>query len=352
MPVYVNGELVLYGFVGDSYWREGFTSMEVLQALADHGTNKDLTVRLNSGGGYAFEGMAIYNALHAHKGEVTVKIDAIAASAASVIALAGDKIVMRAGSELMIHDPSGATFGTAADHDKTASALNKLADQMGALYAARSGKPAEDVRQIMKDETWFSADEAVEAGFADEAEEAKAKQATAFDYRIYSKAPERLVALAEKNGWSFDQEINRIAASAAPTSQEEIDMADENGADGNSAATEKATADAVSAAVAAANERIQAILGSEESKGREEQARHFAFNTGLSAEAAIEALKVAPVASTTGGADDADTADPAAYEAGRMRASGQAQPDGSAAPDKPNWTAAIKRAGKQRNQGA
>lgn len=352
MAVYVNGELVLYGFVGDSFWREGFTSMEVLQALAEHGAENDLTARLNSGGGYAFEGMAIYNALNAHKGQVTIIIDAVAASAASIIAMAGDKIVMRAGSEMMIHDPSGSTFGTAEDHERTAGALNKLAAQMGVLYSARSEKSADDVRQIMKDETWFTAEEAVEAGFADEAEEAKAKPATAFDYRIYSNAPESLVALSEKNGWSFGQEGNRIAASAAPTSQKETKMADKTEADGNSAATESATADAVAAAISAANQRIQAILGSEEAKGREDQARHFAFNTDLTADAAIAALKVAPAATAAAAADETETTDPAAYEAGRLSAAGQAQPGGSAATDKPNWTAAIKRAGKQRNQGA
>jgi len=319
MPVYVNGELVLYGFVGESYWREGFTSMEVLQALAEHGSENDIIVRINSGGGYAFEGMAIYNALNAHKGNVTVKIDAIAASAASIIALAGNEIVMRAGSELMIHDPAGATFGTAAEHERAAAALNKLADQMVTLYAARSGKENDDVRQIMVDESWFTAKEAVEAGFADAAEEAKAKQVSAFDYRIYSHTPERLVALSKEKGWSFERAINRIAASAAPTSQKETDMADQPGADGQSVDIAKVTADATTAA----QERIQAILGSDEAKGRETQAQHFAFKTQMPAEDAIAALAVAPAAKAE---TTTETPNPDDYEAGRMRGAGQALP--------------------------
>lgn len=326
MAVYVNGELVLYGFVGESLWREGFTSSEVLQALAEHGTDNDLTVLLNSGGGYAFEGIAIYNALKAHKGTVTVKIDAIAASAASVIALAGDSIVMRAGSELMIHDPSGSTYGTASDHDKTSAALNKLAEQMSSLYSARSGKDLAEVRQIMKDETWFTAEEAVEAGFADEAEEAKAKQATAFDYRVYANAPERLVALSVEKGWTFEREINRIAASAAPTSQEETSMAETTEAGGKSVDVAKVTADAT----AAAQTRIKAILGSDEAKGREAQAQHLAFSTDMTAEDAVAILAAGVAAQPTSEAEE--EANPAAYEAERLRASGQALPSDSPKP--------------------
>lgn len=350
MTVYVNGELVLYGFVGDNYWDEGFTDREVLAALAEHGNDNDLTVRLNSGGGYVDAGRGIYNALKLHDGAVTVYVDGIAASSASLIAMAGDKIVMRSGSIMMIHDPATVTFGTADDHEVSKQALERMGQSFAETYAARSGQEVETVRAAMKATTWMTADEAVEAGYADEADEVSAKMVAAFDFRAYANAPDDLTSLSKKRGWSF--KANAKAASAAPTSQQETDMADTTEADGNSAATEKPTADAVTAAVTAANQRIQAILGSEEAKGREDQAHHFAFNTDLTADAAIAALKVAPAATAAAAADEPETPDPAAYEAGRMRAAGQAQPGGSAVPDKPNWTAAIKRAGKQRNQGA
>lgn len=355
MPIYVNGELVLYGFVGDSFWNDGFTSLEVLQALATHGPENDLTVRLNSGGGGAFEGMAIYNALNAHKGKVTIKVDAIAASAASIIALAGDDIVMRAGSEMMIHDPSGGTFGTAAEHEKTAASLNKLAEQMVSLYAARSGKDAEEVREIMLEETWLTAEEAVEAGFATEAEEAKAKQVTAFDYRIYAHAPARLTALSEKKGWSFDRPVNLIAASPASTSQEETtEMADNPTAAEATVDAAKITADVEAATMA----RIDGILASKEAEGREAQARHFAFKTKLSVEDAVAALALAPIAAPAAATDPAPSAPEAAaeasYEASRTRASGQAAPDAQNAQNAgaADWSAAIKRAGKSRNGGS
>ncbi|MEP3049425.1 MAG: head maturation protease, ClpP-related [Roseibium sp.] len=335
MPVYVNGELVLYGFVGDNYWREGFTSVEVLQALAEHGTDKDLTVRINSGGGYAFEGQAIYNALVAHVGKVTVKVDAIAASAASTIAMAGDEIIMCAGSELMIHDPSGVTYGTAADHEKAKAALDKLGSQMAAIYAARSSNDADDVRQVMKDETWFTAEEAVEAGYADDTTEAKSKPVAAFDFRIYANAPSRLVSLSSEKGWSLDPAASRIAASVAPTGQQETPMdpkakADEMPAD---------TANAMAEASADTKARIKAITGLDEAAGREPLASHIAFDTDMDVEAAKAMLAAAPKPADASSDDPAPApANPAAYEEERLRASALAVPGNS--PIKPK--AAVK----------
>ncbi|WP_395175807.1 head maturation protease, ClpP-related [Roseibium alexandrii] len=331
MPVYVNGELVLYGFVGDDFWREGFTSTEVLEALAEHGTENDLPVRLNSGGGLAFEGLAIYNALQAHQGKVTIIVDAIAASAASIIAMAGDEIIMRAGSEMMIHDPSGVTFGTADDHEKAKSALDKLGSQMASIYAARSDNSAEDVRQTMKDETWLIADEAIEAGYADRAEEAKAKPVSAFDYRVYSKAPDRLVALSNEKGWSLPTAVSRSAASAAPTGQQETIMPDKTKADENAAETDKLKADVAAETKA----RIKAITGLEEAKGLGALANHIAFNTETDVEAAKATLAAArnDLGSSEEGQQEAGQQDtetnPTAYEQQRLLASSQALPGGS-----------------------
>ncbi|WP_420415117.1 head maturation protease, ClpP-related [Roseibium sp.] len=326
MPVYVNGELVLYGFVGDDFWREGFTSTEVLEALAEHGTENDLPVRLNSGGGLAFEGLAIYNALQAHQGKVTITVDAIAASAASIIAMAGDEIIMRAGSEMMIHDPSGVTFGTAEDHEKAKTALDKLGSQMASIYAARSDNNAEDVRQTMKDETWLTADESVAAGYADSAEAAKAKPVSAFDYRIYSNAPDRLVALSLEKGWSLPTAVSRSAASAASTGQQETIMPDKTKADDKAAETDKLKADVA----AETKERIKAITGLAEAEGRGALASHLAFNTEMDVEAAKATLATAPKepGSVEEGQQNSDL-DPTAYEQQRLLASGQALPGGS-----------------------
>ncbi|WP_298981548.1 head maturation protease, ClpP-related [uncultured Roseibium sp.] len=345
MAVYVNGELVLYGFVGDNYWDEGFTDREVLAALAEHGSGNDLPVRLNSGGGYVDAGRAIFNALKLHEGTVTIYVDGIAASSASLIAMAGDKIVMRSGSIMMIHDPATITFGTADDHEVSKQALERMGQSFAETYAARSGQNVDDVRTAMKATTWMTAEEAVEAGYADEADESAAKMVAAFDFRAYANAPSDLTDLSKKRGWTF--EASRHAASAAPTSQKETEMADKPKADGTSVDVAQVTAEAT----AAANERVQAILGSDEAKGREAQAQHLAFKTQMTAEDAIAVLASAPVVEADAGPTDGNP-DLAAYEAQRMAAAGQAQPTGQAEGEKPNWTAAIERAGKQRRKGA
>lgn len=324
MPVYENGELVLYGFVGDSYWDEGFTAREVLAALAEHGSEAPLAVRLNSGGGYVDDGRSIYNALKLHQGEVTIYVDAIAASSASLIAMAGDKVIMRSGAIMMIHDPSTITYGTAEDHEVSKQALERMGQSFAETYAARSGQSVDDVRTAMKATTWMTADEAVEAGYADETDEVTAKMAASFDYRAYASAPDTLTDLSKKRGWTFGPTAK--AASAVQTSQKETDMADKPGADGTSAEVVKAVADATAAATTAANERIQGILALDEANGREDLAQHFAFKTQMSVDDAKAALAAAPA--TAQAAEEAEAeVDADAYEKGRMRASGQAHPD-------------------------
>lgn len=185
----VGGEVVLYGDVGDM-WGDGtgFTDRDVIDALADIGPG-DVTVRLNSGGGYVKDGVAIYNALRGHPGKVTISVDGIAASSASVIAMAGNSIVMRTGALMMIHDPSGFTFGNAEAHRGTADVLDKMADVIAGVYALRTGEPVAAMRDLMKTETWLDADEAVEFGFATDKDEAAADAVAAFDYGIYVGAP-------------------------------------------------------------------------------------------------------------------------------------------------------------------
>lgn len=193
--LYVDGEILLYGDVGDPWgWGDGFTATDVAQALALHG-DADITARLNSGGGLAFEGMAIYSLFraHAHSGrKVNIVIDGIAASAASLLAMAGDTIEMRAGAMMMIHDAAGVTWGTAEDHEKSRAMLDKLSAQYARVYSARSARPEAEIRELMLAETWFTAEEAVAKGLAT-AVLAEAALATAsFDYRVYAHAPDGL----------------------------------------------------------------------------------------------------------------------------------------------------------------
>lgn len=190
----VDNELVLYGDVGD-IWGDGtgFSARDVVQALSILGPG-DVVVRMNSGGGLVTEGSAIYAALQAHPGNVTMTIEGIAASAASLIAMAANKIMINESAMVMIHDPSGVTIGTAADHLQTAEVLDKMGGMFAAIYSKRSGNAAEDVRQMMVDETWFTGQEAVDAGFADQVLSGEAKSFARFDYMLYRNAPEKLRA--------------------------------------------------------------------------------------------------------------------------------------------------------------
>lgn len=218
----VNGELVLYGFVGDDMWGgDHFTARDVLDALLH--LSGDFTCRINSGGGIAMEGLAIYNAFKSHDGKVTVIVDGAAVSAASLIAMAGDTVIMSAGSLMMIHDPMVDVFGANADEMQSATdVLNKMADQFAKIYAAKAEIEVSAARDIMKAETWYGADEAVAAGFADEVQGIEAKAVSLFDYRLYHKAPQLLTALATASASMFQPK----AATAAQPQETSMTLAE------------------------------------------------------------------------------------------------------------------------------
>ena len=324
MAVLVEGnELVLTGTVGAYWFEDGFTAAEVSGALARLGRDTDIVARLNSGGGIATEGTAIHAAFAAHKGKVDIVVEGIAASAASIIAMAGDSVTMALGAVMMIHDASTIAFGDASEFQKRLGELDAISGAMASIYADRTGKPAAEMRTLMKAETWFTADEAVAAGFADAvgAEPAAGRaEPSAFAYRAYARAPAPVLALADRRGWSLPA---IPAASAAPTARtEEQSMSDKTKADDKPADLDKIRADAAAEAVRADRERRGAILALDEAKGRETLAEHL-YLTGATVEAAKATLSAAPkAAAAETGAD---------YDAERSRAAGLAQP-GAAQP--------------------
>lgn len=291
-----NGVLRLTGSVGDYYFDDGFTSSDVVLALAQVDDSATLPVHLNSPGGVASEGAAIHALLSARAGQTDIVIEGIAASAASLIAMAGDTVTMTAGSVMMIHDPAGATWGNSADHSKTIEALEALATAYARVYAGKSGKSAEECRQIMKDERWLSPQEAVDEGFADETTEKGSAIAAAFDYRLFAKAPKCLTALAKKHNWSMS---TTTPAPSAPPPPQETSMTDKERADQLAAENAKLKADLTAAqgsidtAVKEDRERRAAIMALDEAKGREQLAEHL-FVSGLSLDAAKATLAVAP----------------------------------------------------------
>ncbi|MGP4686162.1 head maturation protease, ClpP-related [Agrobacterium pusense] len=292
-----DGKLRLSGYVGDYYFEDGFTSADVVFALSQIDADADLDVHLNSGGGVATEGAAIHALLSARSGVTNIIVEGIAASAASLIAMAGATVTMSAGAVMMIHDPSGYTFGNSSEHSKTIEALEALATSYARVYAAKSGKTPEECRDIMKAERWLTPDEAVSEGFADDTTETKAKPVAAFDYRLFAHAPKNLVAMAKSKNWSMAS--GHPPKNQKPTPSKENVMSDKERADrlegevtGLKAEIEKLTASAGSA-VQEDRERRSAIMALDEAKGREALAEHL-FTSGVSVDAAKATLAVAP----------------------------------------------------------
>lgn len=161
------GELWLYGVVGG--WWFGFDAESVAHALRDLDVDT-LYVRVHSPGGAAGEGVAIANLLRNHRARVVVVVDGLAASAASVIAIAGDEIVMCPGSQLMLHDASMLTYGSEEKLLSDAAWIGKQSVNYSTLYAAKAGSTPEQWREKMRADnnrgTWYSPEEAVSAGLA------------------------------------------------------------------------------------------------------------------------------------------------------------------------------------------
>ena len=189
-------EIYLYGTVGESFWgEECFTPSMVRDQLAT--MSGPITVRINSGGGIAVDGQTIYNLLRDHAGAKTVIIDGVAASAASLIAMAGDTVKMRDGSILMIHDPAWPFTdgrGTEADHLRAAKTLGIVSNAYAKVYAKFAGITPEASREIMRSEVYFDCEAALAAGFTHVIEDEVAQDVAAFDYSLYAHAPKELLA--------------------------------------------------------------------------------------------------------------------------------------------------------------
>lgn len=182
-------ELLIYDEIG--FW--GITAKQMADTLAQLGTT-ELHVRINSPGGDVFDGVAIYNALRQYPGTVITHIDGLAASIASVIALAGEEVRMAPNAFFMIHNPWGVTIGDAEEHRKMADTLEKIGvNSIAKTYQAKTGADLETIETWMNEETWFSAEEAEQKGFADVVEEgAEARTPLPFDLSMYARVPEGL----------------------------------------------------------------------------------------------------------------------------------------------------------------
>ena len=172
-----DSKLILEGVVSsEDWWGDGLDVTP--QAFRDELAKRsgDLVVSINSPGGDVFAGVSIYNTLANYdKGTVTVEVNGLAASIASVIAMAGDKIVMLPGSSMMIHKPWSMGIGNADELKKVAETLNSIEESLVPIYTSRTGLSDERIKEMLADETWMTPQEPVDLGFADEYIEAKNK---------------------------------------------------------------------------------------------------------------------------------------------------------------------------------
>lgn len=195
-------ELLLYGLIGPS--ELGYISaMDFIDAISGF-QGKDISLRIMSAGGSVDQGIAIYNAIKRRRGKTTVYIDSIAASIASVIAMAGDTVIMSKGSKLMIHKPWTIAAGNADGMRKMAELLDKYEEGLVDIYVNRSGLDRQQVMQMMADETWMTEKEAIELGFADSVE-GVLTEAAQVPRNVFQNVPQDVIQIEMKSTKRLDQ---------------------------------------------------------------------------------------------------------------------------------------------------
>jgi len=217
-------DLYLYGEVGG--W--GASATEFIDALS---TRKDqrINLHIHSPGGSVFEGHAIYNALRNHPGGVTTMVDGIAASMASVIAMAGNPVKIASNGFLMIHNPWSQAAGGSEEMRKQADVLDKLKDSLVKIYADKSGMPEDEIAAAMDDETWLNAEEAVAFGLADEIFSGMQAAAKIDLSSISAKAPSGVLEFANKFSVSVqDEKTQENKMDTETTPEEGVVLADES----------------------------------------------------------------------------------------------------------------------------
>ena len=180
-----SAEILLYGPVGDSFFEEGISDVDIAKSLNLMKSIENIKVRINSPGGDVFQGLAIYNSLLNHPAKIDIEIDGGALSIASVIAMAGDTITMAASSLFMIHNPMTFAVGDAEELRKTADTMDKAKETLVNAYLTQSNLTKKGISNAMDAETWFTPKEAKEAGFITDI--TKAQKVTAkFDLKKYN----------------------------------------------------------------------------------------------------------------------------------------------------------------------
>ncbi|HUA15870.1 MAG TPA: head maturation protease, ClpP-related [Verrucomicrobiae bacterium] len=193
-------EILLYDMIGEDWVGEGTSAKSFAQDLKDAGKVSKIHLRVNSPGGNVFDGIAIYNSLLTHGAKVTAQVDGVAASIAGVILMAASEIAMAENGMIMIHNPHTLIAGDANDMRKMADTMDKVKANMINAYRRHTVLSADEVGEMMDAETWMTAQEACDNGFADrvldpeESDEGSADVAANFDLSHFRKVPRQIAA--------------------------------------------------------------------------------------------------------------------------------------------------------------
>jgi ATP-dependent Clp protease, protease subunit len=200
--VYLYDEIGYFGIAADKFVKD-----------LDGIKSKVINLRVNSPGGSVFDGTTIYNALRAHPAKVIAHIDGLAASIASVIVMGADEVRAADNAYLMIHDPWSIVMGGAMDMRKEADLLEKVGGTIAKTYAKKSGQDEAEILALMAEETWLTAEEAMELGLVDSIYEEKPDKAQAvmFDLSVFARVPD---ALKERKQTPTARDLERILRDA------------------------------------------------------------------------------------------------------------------------------------------
>lgn len=186
------GEIWLYDQVGEGFFG-GMSARQFAAEINKLGQVDTINLHINSPGGSVFDGVAIYNTLKNHPARIEVDVDGIAASIASVIAMAGNEIRMAANALMMIHDPMGMAMGDSGEMRKTADLLDQIKGVIVDTYAKRTGQTVAKLSAMMDEETWITASEAADLGFADVVtEDQRIAACYGFDFSQFKHPPSML----------------------------------------------------------------------------------------------------------------------------------------------------------------
>lgn len=185
-------DIDVYGSIGRNWMDEDSVTAKWFAERLREAGGEDVTVHVNSGGGDVFEAQAMSEAVRAYRGRVTCSIEGLAASAASFFALTADEVVMNPSALVMVHNPLTMAYGNAGELRESAALLDKVRGTIVRQYVAKTGADEEEVGHWMEEETWFDADEALEAGLVDRLTDAPPVAARVSDRVLagYLHAPE------------------------------------------------------------------------------------------------------------------------------------------------------------------